>query len=98
MVWNNKVTQIKKMLERMEARMDEIEKKMELIVTTLQALTKGPRKKDGHKSHNKEILSIRGEDCRKGKEDDKKKEGEGQKDSPQAVSYTHLTLPTKRIV
>ncbi|KAJ8435405.1 hypothetical protein Cgig2_009656 [Carnegiea gigantea] len=87
------------MLERMQARMDEREKKMELIVATLQALTKGPPKEDGDKSHNKEILSIRGEDWGKGEEDDKKKEGEDEKDSPQHLKFTPFkNCPTLRNV
>jgi len=64
----NKMAQVRKMLERTQARMEKSEKKMELMAATLQTLIKDTWKKDGEKPHNEE-----GEE----KTDDKKREKEG---------------------
>ena len=56
------------MLEKMQTRMDENDKKMKLMVTTLQTLIKSALKEKGEKPLNR------------GGEDDKKKEEKGGKE------------------
>ena len=61
----NEIAHVLKMLEKMQTRMDESEKKIELMAITLQTLIKSVPKEKGEKSHNE------------GREDVKKKEGKG---------------------
>ena len=55
-------------MERIQARVDESENKMELTATTLQTLIKDYPKKDGEKPYNEEW-----KDDEKAEEDDKRR-------------------------
>ena len=85
MARNNEMTQIIKMLEMLQTRMDENEKKMELMVITLQTNVTVTPKEDAEKPHNEG-----GEDDRKGKAYGKRKEEEGEKKALQSLSLIHI--------
>ena len=68
-----------KILERMQARVDESKRKMELVALTLQALIKDTTQKDAEKPHNEE-----GEDDVKEEADGKRTDEEGKKGFLQA--------------
>ena len=65
------------MLERTQLKIDESEKIMELLATTLQTISKGTQQKDGEKPNNK-----KGQDDRRREVAGKMKEEEKEKDTP----------------
>ena len=71
MAGNNKIAQFMKMVAKMQTRLDESEKKIELIAATLQTFIKNALKEKGEKP------------CNGGGEDDKEKEEKGEKSTSQ---------------
>ena len=71
MVGNNEITQLMKIVEQMQTRLNESGKKIELITATLQSLIRNTPNEKGEKP------------CNRWEEDDKKKEEKGEKWTPQ---------------
>jgi len=72
MTGNNEIAQLVKLKERMQARMDKSEKKMELMATFLQNFMKKTPKEDSEKPHNE-----KGKGDRKGEVHDWNREKRG---------------------
>jgi len=80
MARSNKRAEIMKILERMQTRMEESEKKIEMMATAHQNLTTEPQRDDGEKLHDEEQ-----EANGKGEPNNRKKEDEGEKGTYQVI-------------